>query len=96
MNESRKPVWKKTENDNVPNSHLKPLEVDVRNGDLEEAIKILRHKMSKDGILTELKNRRHAEKPSDKKRREHREALKKMRRSRGKKARIKQQSRREK
>lgn len=96
MSESRKPAWKKTEKENTSNCNLRPLEVEVRNGDLEEAIKILRHKMSKDGILTELKNRRHAEKPSDKKRREHREALKKMRRSRGKKARAKAQARREK
>lgn len=86
MNESRRPAWKKIEKTN--NNVLRPLEVDVRNGDLEEAIKILRHKMSKDGILAELKTRRHAEKPSDKKRREHREAIKKMRRSRGKKARV--------
>lgn len=95
MSDSRKPAWKKTDKENVNTSHLRPLEVDVRNGDLEEAIKILRHKMSKDGILTELKNRRHYEKPSEAKRRKHREALKKMRRSRGKKARVKAQVRKD-
>lgn len=87
--DNRKPAWKKTEPNS--NSHIKPLEVEVRNGDLEEAIRVLRHKMSKDGILTELKTRKHFEKPSDKKRREHREALKKMRRSRGRKARMRTQ-----
>jgi ribosomal protein S21 len=44
-------------------------------------------------VLTEIKNRRHAEKKSDKKRRKAREAVKKMRRSRGKKARVRAQVR---
>lgn len=61
-----------------------PLEVEVYNNDLNQALKVLKNKISKDGILTELKRRRHAEKPSEAKRRKHREALKRMRKSKGK------------
>ena len=80
---NRKPNWK-----NESNEHqVRPLEVEVRNDDLEGALKVLKNKISKDGILAELKNKRHYEKKSVKKRRKHREALKKLRKSRGKKAR---------
>ena len=41
----------------------KPVEVDVRDS-LEKAMKILKQKMSKEGILQELKRRRFYEKPS--------------------------------
>jgi small subunit ribosomal protein S21 len=61
-----------------------PLEVEVYNDDVGQALKILKNKMSKDGILAELKRRRHAEKPSEAKRRKHREALKRLRKSKGK------------
>ena len=92
MNDWKKPAWKKTEERPSREPELRPLEVVVRNNDIEDAIKVLRHKISKDGILTELKVRRNAEKPSDKKRREKREAAKKQRRSRGKKARQRTQN----
>jgi small subunit ribosomal protein S21 len=61
-----------------------PLEVEVYNNDVGQALKVLKNKMSKDGVLAELKRRRHAEKPSEAKRRKHREALKRMRKSKGK------------
>ncbi|HNN54445.1 MAG TPA: 30S ribosomal protein S21, partial [Pseudomonadota bacterium] len=41
----------------------KPLEVEVRDN-LEKAMKILKQKMSKEGILQEVKRRRFYEKPS--------------------------------
>jgi small subunit ribosomal protein S21 len=69
-----------------------PLEVEVRDNDINQALKILKHKLSAEGVLTELKKRRFAEKPSEKKRRKHREALKKMRKSRGRKARQRRSS----
>ncbi len=68
---SRVPAWK--------NNEMRPLEVEVRNNNLEEALKVLKNKIAKDGILTELKERRHAEKPSEYKRRKYREMLKKLR-----------------
>ena len=81
---SRRPAWKKQEDEFC----VRPLEVVVENGDIEFAIKLLKNKVSRDGILAELKKRRFAEKPSEEKRRKHREALKKMRKSRGRKARV--------
>jgi len=61
-----------------------PLEVEVFNGNVDQALRVLKNKISKDGILAELKRHRHAEKPSEAKRNKHREALKRMRKSKGK------------
>jgi len=88
MQKDRQPAWKKKESYRVG-----PLEVEVRNNDIAQALKVLKNKMSSDGILSEIKKRRFAEKPSDKKRRKHREALKKMRKSRGRKVRQRQTNR---
>ena len=57
----------------------KPVEVEVRDS-LEKAMKILKQKMSKEGILQEVKRRRFHEKPSLKKKRKIREARKRIRR----------------
>lgn len=57
----------------------KPVEVEVRDS-LEKALKILKQKMSKEGILQELKRRRFYEKPSVKRKRKRREARKRLRR----------------
>ena len=57
----------------------KPLEVEVRDN-LEKAMKILKQKMSKEGILQEIKRRRFYEKPSVKLKRKMREARKRRRR----------------
>jgi small subunit ribosomal protein S21 len=57
----------------MENSFGKPVEVEVRDS-LEKAMKILKQKMSKEGILQELK------KPSVKKKRKTREARKRLRR----------------
>jgi small subunit ribosomal protein S21 len=79
-NNNRKPSWKRDDRDRMQGEvHISPLEVDVRNNDIEQALKVLKNKLAKDGILAELKERRHAEKPSEKKRRKHREALRKLR-----------------
>ena len=92
--ENKQPAWKR--NNDSENYHgsfrISVVEVEVRNGDIDQALKELKNKMSKDGILAELKARRSYEKPSEKKRRKHREALKKMRKSRGRKARVARQS----
>ena len=56
-----------------------PVEVEVRDS-LEKAMKILKQKLSKEGILQELKRRRFYEKPSVKKKRKMREARKRLRR----------------
>ena len=63
----------------MESSFGKPVEVEVRDS-LEKAMKILKQKMSKEGILQELKRRRFYEKPSVKKKRKTREARKRLRR----------------
>ena len=57
----------------------KPLEVEVRDN-VEKAMKILKQKMAKEGILQEVKRRRFYEKPSVKRKRKEREARKRVRR----------------
>jgi len=57
----------------------KPVEVEVRDS-LEKALKILKQKMSKEGILQEIKRRRFHEKPSLKRKRKSIEARKRIRR----------------
>jgi small subunit ribosomal protein S21 len=66
---------------------IRPVEVTVRDGDIGQALRVLKTRMSKEGLLSELKRRRHAEKPSEKKRRKRREAMKRMRKSKGRKRR---------
>ena len=57
----------------------KPVEIEVRDS-LEKAMKILKQKMSKEGILQEVKRRRFHEKPCLKKKRKISEARKRIRR----------------
>jgi small subunit ribosomal protein S21 len=66
---------------------IRPIEVTVRDGNVDQALRVLKTRMSKEGVLSEVKRKRHAEKPSEKKRRKHREAMKRMRKSKGRKRR---------
>jgi small subunit ribosomal protein S21 len=52
------------------------IEVIVKNNNVEKAIRVLKKKMLKEGILKELKRRAYYEKPSLKRQREHKENLK--------------------
>jgi len=52
------------------------LEIRVNDNDIEKALKLLKRKVQKDGLLRELKERRFFEKPSVKLKRKQREALK--------------------
>lgn len=61
--------------------NYRPVEVEVRES-LEKAMKVLKQKMSKEGILQELKRHRFYEKPSVKKKRKIREAAKRRRKER--------------
>jgi small subunit ribosomal protein S21 len=58
----------------------RPLEVEVREDGLEKAMKILKQKLAKEGVLAEVKHRRYYEKPSVKRKRKLREAQKRRRR----------------
>ena len=88
--ENKQPAWKRSEH-SEPQGFISHIEVEVRDGNIDDALKVLKNKMSKEGILTEIKKRRCYEKPSEKKRHKHREAIKKMRKSRGRKARMARQ-----
>jgi small subunit ribosomal protein S21 len=83
-NYNKQPAWKrKNVKPRVP--RVGPLEVVVIDNNVGQALKILEKKVAKDGILSELKRKRYAEKPSDKRRREKRESIKKARRAASKK-----------
>ena len=59
---------------------LAAMEVPVDHGvNIEKAIKVLKRKLIKEGLFRELKQRRYYEKPSQKRKRKHKESLKKMR-----------------
>ena len=58
---------------------IKPLEVVVGDRGIERAIKHLKRKMASEGILRELKRRRHYMKPSVKKRKKQSEAARRRR-----------------
>ena len=44
------------------------MKIEVRNGNVEKALRIMKKKMKKDGVFQELKDRQHYQKPSEKKR----------------------------
>ncbi len=50
------------------------MEVRVFNNQVEKALRILKRKLSQDGIMRELKNRQAYERPSDKRKRKQKEA----------------------
>ena len=52
------------------------MEIRVNDNDIEKAIKILKRKLEKDGLMGELKKRRFYEKPSAKMKTKQREARK--------------------
>ena len=54
---------------------FKPLEVRVIDNNIEQAIRVLKKKLQKDGLFRRLKEKRSFEKPSDRKRRKRRENL---------------------
>jgi len=49
------------------------IEVQVRDGNVMKAMKILKKKLEKDGMFLELRRRMHYEKPSLKRQREHKQ-----------------------
>ena len=53
--------------------------VSVRDNNVGQALKVLKKKMQREGVFREMKLRRHYEKPSEKKAREHAEAIRRSR-----------------
>ncbi len=53
--------------------------VNVRDNNVDQALKVLKKKMQREGIFREMKLRRHYEKPSEKKAREQSESIRRSR-----------------
>jgi small subunit ribosomal protein S21 len=51
------------------------MRIDVRNGNVDEALKILKKKLFDDGSIRDAMDRRYYEKPSDTRRKRHKEAV---------------------
>lgn len=54
------------------------LVVDVRDNNVEKALRILKKKLQREGLLREMRLRRHFEKPSDRRKREKTESLRRV------------------
>ena len=54
------------------------IEVQVRNNNVEKAIRVLKKKIQKDGLVKELRQRQHYEKPTLKRQRKHKENLRRV------------------
>jgi len=53
------------------------MEIKVYDNNVEKALKALKRQLQREGLFTELRKRRYYEKPSEKKKRKQKEALKK-------------------
>lgn len=62
----------------------KGLTVEVRNGNVEGAIRLLSRRLKQEGIMRELRARSFFEKPSEKRRRKHAEAISRWRKQQNK------------
>jgi small subunit ribosomal protein S21 len=51
------------------------IKIDVRNGNLEQAMRVLKKKLLKEGIMRTLRDKQYYEKPSAKKRRKKKEGI---------------------
>ena len=60
------------------------MEVQVRNNDMDQALKILKKKMQREGVFKEMKRRRFFEKGSERRSREMAEAVKRARKAQAK------------
>jgi small subunit ribosomal protein S21 len=56
-----------------------PLQVLVRDNNVEQALRVLKKKMQREGVFREMKQRRSYEKPSERKTREKAEAIRRAR-----------------
>ena len=54
------------------------ISVDLRNNNVEKAIRVLKKKLQKDGLFRELRMRQHYEKPSLKRQRKLKESLRRV------------------
>ncbi|MDR2460329.1 MAG: 30S ribosomal protein S21 [Deltaproteobacteria bacterium] len=59
----------------------------MRDNDVEQAIKILKRRAARDGLIKQLKSKKAYEKPSDKRKRKDRESLRRIRKAQARRAR---------
>ncbi|MDA7564640.1 30S ribosomal protein S21 [Pelagibacteraceae bacterium] len=64
------------------------MKIEVKNDNLEQALRVLKKKLQKEGTFRILKQKSHFEKPSEKKKREKEESIKKFKKLRKLKARF--------
>ncbi|WP_454918488.1 30S ribosomal protein S21 [Xanthobacter sediminis] len=62
------------------------MQVLVRDNNIEQALKVLKKRMQREGVFREMKQRRAYEKPSERRVREHDEAIRRHRKAARKKA----------
>ncbi|PLX29701.1 MAG: 30S ribosomal protein S21 [Alphaproteobacteria bacterium] len=55
------------------------MEISVRDNNIEQALRILKKKLQREGVFREMKLRRQYEKPSERKAREKSEAIRRLR-----------------
>lgn len=63
------------------------IEVSVRDNDVEQAIKALKRKIARDGLLKQLKSKKAYEKPSERRKRKERESKRRIRKAMARRAR---------
>ncbi|MDR1312167.1 MAG: 30S ribosomal protein S21 [Deltaproteobacteria bacterium] len=63
------------------------IEVIVRDNDVEQAIKALKRKAARDGLIKQLKGKKAYEKPSDRRKRKERESVRRIRKAQARRAR---------
>ena len=63
------------------------IEVSVRDNDVEQAIKALKRKIARDGLLKQLKSKKAYEKPSERRKRKERESKRRLRKALARRAR---------
>lgn len=57
------------------------IQIFVKDNDVEHALKVLKRKIARDGLLKQLKTKRAYEKPSEKRKRKERESLRRIRKA---------------
>ena len=62
-----------------PRGESRPVQVLVRDNNVDQALKALKKKMQREGVFREMKLRRHYEKPSERRAREAAEAVRRAR-----------------
>ena len=65
-----------TDNDRLKGGKQMSITVEVRKGNLEKAMRVLKKKVQKEGIVRDLKLKQYYEKPSEIKRRKKKEGIK--------------------